>query len=333
VKFILPFIAGCFFSLTVRSQDIHFSQFMNCPMNINPAFTGSFEGDWRFIGNFRDQWRSIGYPFRTISASYDRQVYIQKHHLSLGGFLVNDRSGYVGLNSNMLFASGAYHRVINNHQVSGGIQIGYVMQSIGDGELTLPSGWNRPGGLDEDFSPAEGMDDKLSYLDFNIGLGWKKKIRSLEPQLGLALFHANMPKKSFLGKDIQLGMRKVFYAGVKTKLSQSFYFKPEFTMSSLSGANNIIVGTEAGYAMSGSALSIREIRAGIYARNTFTKTVDAMVITLGAQVRKLYFQISYDYNVSSLNKITNSRGAFELTFIYKSISTIIKTFTIPCERI
>ncbi|NDE62604.1 MAG: type IX secretion system membrane protein PorP/SprF, partial [Cyclobacteriaceae bacterium] len=57
-----------------RAQDIHWSQFNDNPIFQNPANTGEFLGDTRFIGNFKDQWRSVSVPFQTFSVSVDRKA-------------------------------------------------------------------------------------------------------------------------------------------------------------------------------------------------------------------------------------------------------------------
>ena len=45
------------FVLALSAQDIHFSQFGNSPINLNPGLTGAFGGDMRFVANYRNQWR------------------------------------------------------------------------------------------------------------------------------------------------------------------------------------------------------------------------------------------------------------------------------------
>ena len=37
-------------------QDLHYTQFYNAHVNINPALTGIFNGDTRLSGKFRNQW-------------------------------------------------------------------------------------------------------------------------------------------------------------------------------------------------------------------------------------------------------------------------------------
>jgi len=46
-------------SFQLHAQDIHYSQFDRSPLNINPALTGLFKGDLRFIGNYRSQWNRV----------------------------------------------------------------------------------------------------------------------------------------------------------------------------------------------------------------------------------------------------------------------------------
>src|ERR1041385_2662566 len=52
--FIFIFSANNFFA-----QDIHFSQFNENPMHINPAYTGMFDGLFRVTMNYRSQWASM----------------------------------------------------------------------------------------------------------------------------------------------------------------------------------------------------------------------------------------------------------------------------------
>jgi len=41
--------------------------------------------------------------------------------------------------------------------------------------------------------------------------------------------------------------------------------------------------------------------------------------------------LSYDINVSGLSQSTNV-STFEISLIYKSISTVLNSYSIPCER-
>jgi type IX secretion system PorP/SprF family membrane protein len=311
----------------VKAQDIHFSQYFNSPLSLNPALTGSFEGKWRAIVNTRDQWRALNYPYTTFMASYDRQLNVQRHHFAVGGGLIHDRSGSALLNANKIFLSGAYHRTINNHNLSGGLQIGYVMKTVE--QFSLPEDYNPATGQ---FEPKPGAAERLSYLDINLGFGWKRKINKYEPEAGLAFFHINHPKESFFNdRSSKSPIRGVLYGAVKTNLSPTLFVKPGFLLYALRGSRDLMVGSQGGFSIPGNMFNVQEIYGGLYFRANSPS--DALIAMLGVQVRKFDINISYDINVSPLKAYTNSRGAFEISIIYKSITTIIKTFTIPCERI
>src|SRR5215831_14357541 len=69
-KFIL--VTFCIsYSIFLRAQDPHFSQFFSSPLTLNPAFTGKFDGNVRIAGNYRDQWPTINQAYRTGTVSVD----------------------------------------------------------------------------------------------------------------------------------------------------------------------------------------------------------------------------------------------------------------------
>lgn len=316
------------------AQDIHYSQFFNTPILINPAYTGYFDGDWQVSAAYRNQWKSIAQPFRTLFMDYERQFYIKNHHISGGAYLFNDRSGDVALSATQFVLSGAYHTTIYNHQINGGIQIGYMNKSVDYGNNTFPGQFDyTTGGFNPNMGGAPANSgERLSYFDVNVGFGWRKKIGKFQPEGGFSVFHLNRPKESFYDNDVRLPLKSSFNAALKIDLSTSLYVFPRFVLMSQSKARNFLVGSEVGYALTSNSAGVRQIYGGIYTRNTIVNKTDAMVFNIGVLVRNISIGISYDINVSTLKEYTNNRGAFELTFIYRSLSTILNTFTIPCER-
>ena len=323
---ILTFFLLFFGINSLKGQDIHFSQYFNSPLNLNPAHTGNFEGDWRIVGNYRNQWKALALPYRTSSVSYDRQFYLKQHHISAGLLLVNDESGDIRLKGNSIFLSGAYHRTINNNSLSVGLQIGYSTKRVV--EMSLPGDWKPSDGV---FVTNPG--EHLSYLDINFGVNWKRKIGNFEPEVGVSLFHVNHPKESFFNDNTRLPIKNMIHGAVRTNILQNFFVKPGFFTYIMKGAKDLVIGSEAGYTFQGNQFQLREARTGFFWRNGLSGNSDAMIALFGVQVRNLDVNISYDFNISPLKTYTNNRGAFEISFIFKSISTILKTFTIPCERI
>lgn len=314
----------------LKGQDIHFSQYFNNPLSLNPAQTGNFEGDWRFYGNYRDQWRAIDYPFKTISCGYDRLLTIKGQNFGIGGYVFNDQAG-IALSSSQVYLSGAYHKNINNSIFSGGLQIGYVMKSINYDKLAFPDEWTGSS-FDPDLIKNSG-NDQLSYVDINVGFGWRKKINKFEPEAGISLYHLNMPTESFSGESsAKVPMRSAIFVAVKTEISPVLYVKPGILFYTMRGAHDMMIGSQAGLTTAGNRFKVREVYGGLYLRNGLADPTDAVMVMAGAQFRKMAINVSYDLNISKLRAYSNYRGGFELSFIIRSITTVIKTFTIPCER-
>ena len=76
MKHYIPFFKYCmaafvlFCSGQARSQDLHFSQYFNTPLLVNPANTGfAPDVDWRAGINYRNQYSSLtANPYKTMSA-------------------------------------------------------------------------------------------------------------------------------------------------------------------------------------------------------------------------------------------------------------------------
>ena len=65
-------------SITMYAQDVHFSQFYQTPLFVNPALTGAFSGNQRLILNYKDQWTSFGSPFKTYAFQFDASILKKK---------------------------------------------------------------------------------------------------------------------------------------------------------------------------------------------------------------------------------------------------------------
>jgi len=318
----------------LNGQDIHFSQYFNSPLSLNPSQTGNFEGDWRAFVNYRDQWRAIAYPFKTISGGYDQKLTIQGHDIGVGGYVFNDKSG-IFLNCTQIYLSGSYRKTIDENHFSGGLQVGYVMKSINYDKIAFPDDYNVEKNLFEPgFGTSDNGNNQLSYVDVNLGIGWSRKINKFEPEVGLSFFHVNQPNESFEGNSAsKVAMRSAFFASVKTELKPTLYIKPGVLFYTMRGSRNMMIGSQVGFTVRGNRFNVREVYGGLYLRNGLADPTDAVIIMFGAQIRKVAVNVSYDLNISSMRIYNNYRGAFELSIIFKSITTVIKTFTLPCERI
>ena len=107
--------------LQSNAQDLHFSQYFNAPILVNPANTGfNPDNDYRIGANYRNQWGTVGTPFRTMSVWGDAQLFTGKFEngwMGVGGALYRDAAGSGNLLNTSAYASVAYHQMLGNSRL------------------------------------------------------------------------------------------------------------------------------------------------------------------------------------------------------------------------
>ena len=78
-----------------NAQDIHFSQYSEAPVNVNPALVGS-SYDTRAIVNYRSQWGSVAKAYQTYGITVEqtlKRLKLKKKFVSLGFNMYSDKAG------------------------------------------------------------------------------------------------------------------------------------------------------------------------------------------------------------------------------------------------
>lgn len=308
------------------SQDVYLTQFNYSPLLLNSAQTGNFYGDWRAAINYRNQWSSTGTPYTTAVLSGDKQFSFFNQKIGLGALFISDQSE--GINRNKLYASGSYFYKLNENRFSAGLQLGLVFNSPsvgswgvyneGTGQHDLPN--NEPGTI-----------EKGIYPDINFGLSWQRSIGIFEPELGVALAHLNMPNQSFINSKEKIGITTTIHGSVKTNLNDQIYLFPTFMFASNNANLVSVIGTDVGYNLLGNRSSVKRIYLGGYIRNGISSDLSDFSVLLGTTVGRLDVALNYDVNITTLSS-TKHVSTFEISLIYKSISTVLNSYSIPCER-
>lgn len=330
------------------SQDVHFSQFDVAPSKINPAHTGNYTGDWRFINTYRTQWFVISKPYVTATISYDHHFYFHNDILSSGILFLSDRSGNLGLTTNQFYLNQAYQKNIGNHTTHIGFQLGYVWKKLSFKNLTYPEQFDMGTGYFSnqlpDSEPA--LDVSTSYWDVNTGIVWNRNYGKVRPEAGIALFHINYPNVLF-GEDFtistgadknqkELQMRKVFHTKTEIIFNKTFSLIPCFGYMGQGSANEIIAGAIWKHNVQKenkpASNKLNSILAAVYMRNGFKRNFDAIILGTGINFDKMSVLLSYDCTLSKLSMAANTLGAFEISLIYTAISTRHSNRFVPDYR-
>jgi type IX secretion system PorP/SprF family membrane protein len=196
-------IISCVYT-SVKSQDLHFTQYNNAPLLVNPANTGfSHFSDYRLGVNNRTQWAATNVPYKTFSAWGDAQLLrksLENSWLGVGGVLLNDVAGSGSLTSIKAFASVAYHQYIDDKSLlSIGFSGGLVQKRVDFTKLTFDNQWN---GRFFDISAPTGENiiaNNDSYVDLNVGLNYSLYATdNFYFNCGISMMHFNNPEETFL---------------------------------------------------------------------------------------------------------------------------------------
>lgn len=308
------------FVISARSQDLHFSQFMNSPLLTNPANTGFIpEGDYRLGVNYRNQWASVtAFPYKTMSAFGDVQVMPNENNtgwLGLGGVILRDEAGTGSLTSTKIYGSVAYHQMIDNGSlISLGFNTGWANKRINTANLTYPSQWNGKFFDVDNKTAAPKLDaNNTNYIDLQVGVNYAYfTTGTLYLNAGFSAMHINRPKESFFnsssGVDNRIPVRYTAFLNGSFMPNERWIINPNIYASYQAKSYEIVGGLNAHYNLSGDGEKV--LIAGAYYRYR-----DAVIPMIGLGFKDYNLTFTYDATTSSLKNFNNTRGAFEFSII------------------
>ena len=227
-KKIIVFSGALFFAASSsNAQDIHFSQYEQAPLTLNPAKAGVYDGYYRFITNYRTQWGVMGKPYRTFGASFDKpwiEGKAKKAYIGTGIDLFSDRAGDASFGMTEAKISISAIVPMNDfNKVSVGIYGGAAQGSVRISTIKWGNQYNGQT-YDPTISSNENGLTSFVYGDFGAGVMYEfSNVKNsfvakdiIKVNAGFALFHVNTPRQEFLSSAIDnLEMKYVGHANVR----------------------------------------------------------------------------------------------------------------------
>ena len=307
------------------AQDIHYSQFYNSPLTLNPALAGKHSGSFRIALNYRNQWFGVvdGYsPYVTPSASFDKPFAFSKDAIGVGILLLNDKTGNNRLNSFLALASGAYHKSLGRkHSFSGGLQIGVLQKRIDSDNLEWGTQF-KDDHFNHNLPSGESIENSTSTMaDLNLGILWNGLVsKSVQLYAGFSLFHFNQPKISFIvDSEERVPTRILFHAGADIELNDKTRLIPSFVYTSVLSYAEVNLGTAVEFDLTR--------QTGFYIGGYY-RINDAAIAYTAVEWRNARIGLNYDFTVSGLKESSQATdrtsGSVEL-----SIQWIGKVIPMP----
>lgn len=335
-KIVAAIAIACTSAGALRAQDVHFSEFNETPLNLNPAYTGLFDGIFRVSLHHRNQWASMGSPYVTSAGSFDCVIGNPNGaaRMGIGAFVYKDQAGdsKLGTFNGSLSLSGLV-KVDDFNTISAGIMGGYAQRSATIGSLTWESQYVN-GAYDPNASPNEGnLLTSFPYADFAGGIGYQYRSVSgniqgkdvFELNIGASMFHMGKPEQKFHGGGTEeLQRRMVLHAHSRIDLSGTAWsVRPSLTFMKQGVASEFIFGGAVRY----------RIKYGTKITNFFSETgigfgvhyrwKDAIVPQLYYDLGDFFVGLAYDVNVSKYSAVSKYQGGWEVTLRYANLNSAL----------
>lgn len=326
-------IALCW-NIHASAQDLHFSQYFNSPLLVNPANTGFIpDGDHRLGINYRNQWANIGNPYKTFSVFGDKQVFGERFEngwLGIGGALLRDVAGTGNLTTTRAFGSVAYHQAIGlGSLISAGFNVGWVNKRVDFTKLTFDNQWT---GKFFDITAPSGepfVTNQVNYFSLQAGLNYAYyPNENTYLNAGFSASNINRPKESFFTDglvDTRIATRLTTFLNGSFRTGDAWIVNPNVYVSNQGTAWEVVAGGTAQRDLGGNGNT--QLIMGAYYR-----VKDAVIPVIGVQQSGYKFTFSYDATSSALRNFNQSRGAYEMSIVKQGLIDKSKEIKCPAVR-
>lgn len=303
----------------IISQDIHWSQFYNASLTLNPALTGIQSGDTRFQMIYKNQWNRVPVGYKTISASYDGKFYtprLKNNMFGIGLLINSDKAGYSKLEQQNIQVLGSItQRIGDNHFLTGGIDVGFTQRTFDFSGLSFSNQWNGDVYVPSSATREPNGGTVANFIDFSLGVNYHFQIPKKRTKIdaGIGLFHVNEPAGNsfwadntvFLPKRQSLYILTTIYLSPKVDLVAGAYLQYQLSHSeqlfSLAGR----------FHLSRDKTKELALQFGVIYRNH-----DAVAPAFEVHYKQWQVAFTYDINFSDFNITTQKFGGPEFSLVY-----------------
>jgi len=328
-------------SLGLYGQDIHFTQFMNTPLQVSPGLTGVFSGDTRIGATFRSQWNDVPVPYRTFSAYADHKFVCGREKSgfwSVGLALNYDRAGDSRLTLFNLGGYGSYTQPLSKRALlTIGANLGVGQRGFDTEDLRSDSQYDDLTGTFNSALRLDNQFNRTSLIFIDLGVGANLRFQSEQSKqapykhkkrnrldLGFGLHHLNRPNMSFIDdQKVNLPMRFALYGDGLLEIADDWDLRLGLQAQFQNAYREYVGIVGAKYHLNSDRGKEVALMAAVGLR--FNDFSDAWFPMLELHFRdQLRVSASYDVNVSDFQVATNRNGGFELgvRYLFKRICPI-----------
>ena len=308
------------------AQDVHFSQYYNAPMTVNPALTGVFDGVVRVCNSYRSQWSPIGEGFKTIQLSVDAplgKTKLDNRYFGVGLQLYQDKAGVAEFRRTIAEASLSYTTALEDagmHWLSIGFQGGLNQLSIDMSKATWDEQWNGDQ-LDPSIPTSEKIQlPKFSHLNLNAGVNYLYTPDGFNSaSAGISLSHIGSPNATFfpVTEENPLRSRISVHGSGEISLDDEriMFFNPRVLMQLQGKQKELVAG---GYFRN--RLRFKSLYTGFQKQiffdlGAFYRMNESLIVSSRLEYHSVAVGVSYDLGVGKLSSLS-AANSWEIGISY-----------------
>ena len=260
-RIVCPVVVLLLMNTYSYGQDPTFSQFFSSPLNVNPALTANINADWRVISNIRNQWASLASPYQTGTISYDTKIskndyedVSENNYIGVGSMLMYDRTMNGTVKSTYASLDLSYNITLaeddsfNKHRLGVGFGATYIHKSVDFSKLDFEDQFTGSG-FNTDLPTGECfLSNTKPFVSASAGLVYSYSTEKSNLDMGIAAFHVNKPKQTYLEDPNQyLSMRKVAHINFETCINDRVVLNSNAIYQTQAKASYLSIGSALGY--------------------------------------------------------------------------------------
>jgi type IX secretion system PorP/SprF family membrane protein len=315
-------------TFTLSGQDVHFSQFYESPVLLNPATAGSTLSDFRAAVNYRNQWQNVISPFQTIGLAFDSKF----HHLGKSGFnhlgygitMYTDKAGQSKSSTNQINAALSYHLYIDRQNIiSFGVNAGIFQKIVNTSGLKWDAQFNG-----KTYDPSLATNENSNYQSiakFDLGAGFlyrhQESNTGISYEAGFSMMHLTKPSVSYYQNSDAIGFKYTAIANVKLKLDHGLFLLPSALYAMQNKQSEITAGGNLRFVPvdqhATNDMGLEKAQTTAFQFGMFYRYRDAVIFTAMIEYNHhINLGLSYDVNVSKLNNASRYRGGYEICLVF-----------------
>ncbi len=297
-------------TLTIKGQDVIFSQFYLNSLDLNPANAG-IVNDARLFLRYRNQWPAFGSTFVTYQGSFDK--YIKSINAGLGINIIRDNiaGGALSITRADIVYAKRYKLNNNNTFIQAGLQGTFQFFNTNGSNIDA----NLPTYQTTQPDVAVGFVTSSRYTRFGVSVD---HLNTGFLKINYTFIPSPIKISAFYTRDI-----KVYNPN---KLNSTVYIvSPSLLVQKQSSSLYVNYG-----------LNVRKenLMGGIFMRSNFPMQMTNAIFAIGITLGNWQFGYSYDYNFLSLKNMMPVTGAHEVTIIatFPPDPTRQRYGPVPCPK-